>query len=227
MNSASSVTWIIEYWASISSYVPGFVAASIIAVQVAFVTILISWVFGIIGVLAKSSPFWIVRAPADFYVWSMRGTPQLIQVYIVYFGIPQLGINLPPFIAGCIALGVGSGAYVTEVFRSGLSAIPKGQWESALATGMSKILMLRRIIFPQMIRIVVPALTNEAISTLKNTSLLSTITIMELTLFTQTVIAATFRPFDFYIIAAILYLLATTVLTQFANWYERKYALYI
>lgn len=227
MSATATSHWLADYWESVFSFLPGFLGASVIAVEVALVTILISWVFGLIGVLAKSSRYWIVRAPADFYVWFMRGTPQLIQVFIIYFGMPQLGLNLPPFIAGSIALGIGSGAYVTEVFRSGLSAIPKGQRESALAIGMSGSLTMRRIIFPQMIRIIVPALTNEAISTLKNTSLLSTITIMELTLYTQTVIAATFRPFDFYIIAALLYLTATTLLTQFATWYERRYALYI
>ena len=115
-----------------------------------------------------------------------------------------------------------TGAYVAEVIRSGLLAIPKGQRESAFAVGMSHGLMMRRVVLPQVVRIITPPLTNEAINTLKNTSLLSVITVMELTLFTQIAIAATFRPFDFYIMAALIYLVMTTVLSSFANWYEKN-----
>ena len=217
----------LEYALGFSVYVPGYAAAFLIAIEVAAVTIVISWICGLVGVLAKLSRYRVLRYPAEFYIWFIRGTPQLVQVFLVYFGLPQIGLNLDPFVAGAIALGVGSGAYVAEIFRSGLLAIPKGQPESAQALGMNGALTFRRIVFPQMIRIVVPALTNEAINTLKNTSLLSTITIMELTLYTQAVIAATFRPFEFYVIVSVLYLSITTLLTQFAKWYERRYALYL
>ena len=215
------------YLLGFTAYAPGYASAFLIAVEVAAVTIAISWAYGLIAVLAKVSRHRILRFPAEFYIWFIRGTPQLVQVFIVYFGLPQAGLNLDPFVAGALALGVGSGAYVAEIFRSGLLAIPRGQPESAQALGMSNALTFRRVIFPQMIRIVVPALTNEAINTLKNTSLLSTITIMELTLYTQAVIAATFRPFEFYIIVSILYLTSTTILTQLAKWYERRHALYL
>jgi polar amino acid transport system permease protein len=132
-------------------------------------------------------------------------------------------MRLSPFVAGVIALGVNSGAYVAEIIRGGLLAIPKGQMESALATGMSHSQAMRRIILPQVVRIIVPPITNEAVTTLKNTSLLSTITVVELTLQAQIVIAATYRPFDFYIIAAVLYLLMTTLLTQLSTWVERRH----
>lgn len=112
---------------------------------------------------------------------------------------------------------------MAEVVRGGLLAIAKGQWESAEAVGMSYALTMRRIILPQMIRVIIPPLTNEAVNTLKNTSLLSAITVMELTLFTQMAIAATFRPFDFYIMAALLYLVLTTILSRFAAWWETQY----
>ncbi len=217
----------LEYLLGFAAYMPGYAKAFLIAVEVAAVTIVISWVCGLFGVLAKQSRYRALRYPAEFYIWFIRGTPQLVQVFLVYFGLPQVGLNLDPFVAGALALGVGSGAYVAEIFRSGLLAIPKGQPESAQALGMGNSLTFRRVVFPQMIRIVVPALTNEAINTLKNTSLLSTITIMELTLYTQAVIASTFRPFEFYIIVSVLYLVITTVLTQFAKWYERRYALYL
>ena len=218
---------IFEYLMTFAVYAPGYARAFMIAIEVAAVTIIFSWMCGLVGVLAKLSRYRALRYPAEFYIWFIRGTPQLVQVFIVYFGLPQVGLNLDPFVAGALALGVGSGAYVAEIFRAGLLAIPKGQPESAQALGMNSALTFRRVVFPQMIRIVVPALTNEAINTLKNTSLLSTITIMELTLYTQAVIAATFRPFEFYVIVSVLYLLITTLLTQFAKWYERRYALYL
>jgi His/Glu/Gln/Arg/opine family amino acid ABC transporter permease subunit len=184
----------------------------------------LSWICGLVAALGKTSSHRLIRWPFQFYVWFVRGTPTLIQIFIVYFGLPQLGVRMSPFVAGVVALGVSSGAYVAEIVRSGLLAIPKGQIESSLALGMSYWQLMSRIILPQVVRIILPPITNEATTTLKNTSLLSTITVVELTLHAQIVIARTFRPFDFYIIAAILYLIMTTLLMQLAAWLERYYA---
>jgi polar amino acid transport system permease protein len=148
-----------------------------------------------------------------------------VQIFIVYFGLPPTGVRLSPFVAGVAALGLNSGAYVAEIIRGGMLAIPKGQMESALAMGMSPAQAMLRIILPQVIRIIIPPLTNEAASALKNTSLLSAITLVELTLYAQMIIAATYRPFDFYIIAALFYLVLTSVLTQLSAWFERRYRL--
>jgi len=208
---------------SATDYLPGMLRAGALAFQITLFAILLSWVLGLATALMKTSGNALMSVPAEFYVWFIRGTPSLIQIFIIYFGLPQIGIRMSPFVAGVVALGLCSGAYVAEVVRAGLMAIPKGQWESARAIGMAPALMMRRIILPQVIRIIVPPLTNEAINTLKNTSLLSAITVMELTLFTQMAIAATFRPFDFYIMAALLYLVMTTLLSRFAGWYERRF----
>ena len=204
-------------------YLPGFIKASWLALQIALVTILVSWLCGLIAALAKRSSLRPIRWMAEFYIWFVRGTPTLIQVFIVYFGLPQLGVSFSPFLAGVIALGVSSGAYVAEVIRTGLNAIPKGQFDAATALGLDRTDAMRYVVLPQVIRIIVPALTNEAINTLKNTSLLSAITVVELTLHAQTMIAATFRPFEFYILAAVLYLLMTSLLSSFASWYEKRH----
>jgi polar amino acid transport system permease protein len=211
------------YWDSIAGYIPSFLEASWLVMEITVLVILLSWVCGLIAALGKTSRNRALRGAASFYVWFIRGTPTLIQIFIVYFGLPQVGVRLSPFVAGVIALGVNSGAYVAEIIRGGLLAIPKGQMESGLATGMSYTQVMRRIILPRVVRIIIPPITNEAVTTLKNTSLLSTITVVELTLQAQIVIAATYRPFDFYIIAAVLYLLMTTVLTQLSTWVERRY----
>lgn len=205
-------------------YGPGFLEAAWTVFALTILTIIVSWICGLVAALGQRSKWKSARMAAAFYIWFIRGTPTLIQVFIIYFGLPQIGIRLSPFTAGVIALGVNSGAYVAEIVRGGLSAIPHGQTESALALGFSPGETMRTIILPQVFRIILPSVTNEAISTLKNTSLLSTITVVELTLYAQTLIAATFRPFEFYIAVAIIYLVLTTVLTLLASWLERRYA---
>lgn len=215
---------IISTLESIAGDLPGFLSASWIVLELTAYIILLSWACGLAAALGKTSRYRILRWPCQFYVWFIRGTPTIIQIFIVYFGLPQFGMKLSPFIAGVIALGVNSGAYVAEIVRAGLMAVPKGQYESSVAIGMTGLQSMRRIILPQVVRIILPPVTNEAITTLKNTSLLSVITVVELTLYTQMVISRTFRPFEFYIVAAIIYLLMTTLLSQFATWLERYYA---
>lgn len=218
------ISGIIDYGASMTGYLPGFISAALLALELTVYVIVLSWICGLVAALGKTSNLWIFRAPCQLYVWFIRGTPTIIQIFIVYFGFPQLGMKLSPFIAGVLALGVNSGAYVAEIVRAGLIAIPKGQTESSTALGMSYFQTMRRIILPQVARIVLPPITNEAITTLKNTSLLSVITVVELTLHAQIVIARTFRPFEFYILAALLYLVMTTLLSQLSSWLERYYA---
>jgi His/Glu/Gln/Arg/opine family amino acid ABC transporter permease subunit len=185
----------------------------------------VSWIFGLGAALAQESRWRALVAIAGFYVWFVRGTPTLIQIFLVYFGLPQFGIRMSPYVAGVLALGVNSGAFVAEIIRSGLVAIPKGQRECAKALGMGWWLSMRLVILPQVLRIVVPPVTNEAITLVKNTSLLSTITVLELTLFSQMAIARTFRPFEFYIAAALIYLALTSLLSNASARLERRFAL--
>lgn len=211
-----------QLYSDIVLYGPGFMEAAWLVLLITASTIVLSWVFGLLAVLGKRSDFVILRGIASFYVWFIRGTPALIQVFIIYFGLPQLGVNPSPFVAGVIALGLNSGAYVAEIIRSGLLAIPKGQFESSQALGMSHPETMGRIVLPQVFRIILPPLTNEAIAALKNTSLLSTITVVDLTLYAQTIISMTFRPFQFFIATAVIYLVLTTMLTQLSSWMERR-----
>ena len=216
---------IVEYWDSIADYLPALLEASWVVMELTVLCILVSWICGLLAALGKTSPHAIFRRPAEFYVWFIRGTPTLVQIFIVYFGIPQFGLNFSPFTAGVVALGVNSGAYVAEIIRGGLLSIPRGQTESAAALGMSYFQTMRHVVLPQVARVVLPPITNEATTTLKNTSLLSTITVMELMMRAQIIIATTFRPFDFYIIAAVLYLIMTTLMTYLSTWLERRQTL--
>lgn len=217
---------IAAWWEGFAPYVPGFLSASWLVFVISVLAIVVSWICGLVAALAKSSRFAAFRQASAFYIWFIRGTPTLIQIFIVYFGLPQLGLRMSPFVAGVLALGFNGGAYIAEIVRAGLSAIPKGQMESSAALGMSRFHIMSRIILPQVFRIILPPVTNEAITMLKNTSLLSTITVVELTLYSQTIIATTFRPFEFYIATAVIYLVMTTVLSQFAMRLERHYGRY-
>ena len=170
---------------------------------------------------------------ADFLPQFLTGMTVNFEIAAVALALGlALGLMLAWARVGGGAAGVGA-ASIIGLMRAAptfvvmfflLNAIPRGQNESALALGFSPSETMRTIILPQVFRIVLPAVTNEAISTLKNTSLLSTITVVELTLYAQTLIAATFRPFEFYIAVAIIYLVLTTILTFVASWLERRYA---
>ena len=213
------------WWSLMSVYFPLFLPAIWIVIKVTVLSILLSWVCGLLCALAKTSGIRLLQYPAEFYLWFIRGTPLLTQIFLIYFGLPQVGIRLDPFTAGVIALGVNGGAYVAEIIRGGLLSIPKGQRESAVALGMSYGQTMRRIILPQVVRVIIPPITNDAATTLKNTSLLSTITIMELMLQTQIIVSSTFRPFEFYILVSLIYLVMTSVLMLFMRWQERRYAI--
>ncbi|MCP4630308.1 MAG: amino acid ABC transporter permease [bacterium] len=217
--------FLLEYYNSIAGYLPGFLTAAVIVVQLTVAIIAASLVIGFIAAWGKSSKHKIIRLPFVFYIWFIRGTPALTQILLVYYGLPQLNINFSPFLAGVLALSVNSGAYIAEIVRAGFLGIPKGQTESAIALGMSRFLAFRRILFPQLLKIILPPITNMTTSILKNTSLLSTITIVELTFHAKVVVASTFRPFDFYIIAAFIYLFMTSFLTRLSKLLEQKLAI--
>jgi polar amino acid transport system permease protein len=214
-----------NWWAVVSPYLPLLLDAALLVLQVTVCVVLLSWLVGLILALCRTSGTPILMLPAKFYIWFIRGTPALVQIFIVYFGLPQFGIRMSPFVAGTIALGLNSGSYVAEIIRGGLLSIPPGQRESALALGMSRWSALRRIILPQVVRVIIPPISNEVASSLKNTSLLSTITLMELTLQSEVIIASTFRPFEFYILAAGIYLIMTTTCLYGLQRMERRFAL--
>lgn len=213
------------WWNSIEAYLPLFAPAAWMVVQVSILSILLSWAVGLACALAKTSGFRLFQWPAEFYLWFVRGTPLLTQIFLIYFGLPQLGIRFDAFTAGVLALGLNGGAYVAEIIRGGLLSIPKGQRESAMALGMTYPQTMGRIILPQVVRVIIPPITNDAATTIKNTSLLSTITIMELMLQTQVIVSSTFRPFEFYILVSLIYLAMTTVLMVAMRWAERRHAI--
>jgi polar amino acid transport system permease protein len=201
-----------------------------ITLKLTLISGLAGLVIGVLAGMARLSSRALVRLPATFYIWVTRGTPLLVQILFAYNALPFLlqplwpGAQqaLTPYWAAFIALSFNVGAYNAEVVRAGIQAIPKGQWEAAWSLGLSPADVMRFIILPQALRIVVPPLVNNVVALLKDSSLASVITLTELALSGQRIISATFRPVEVYLAVAAIYLLLTTVLTQFTNRLEEK-----
>jgi L-cystine transport system permease protein len=155
--------------------------------------------------LLRMSPRPYLRLPASLYVSAIRGTPLLVQIFVIYYGLPSIGIEFTPVTAGVLALSLNAGAYLSESLRGAIASISLGQWRASLSLGLSHWQTLGHIILPQALRVAVPSMSNTLISLIKDTSLVSVITMTELMLTTREVIATTFRPLPLYLAAAVLY----------------------
>ena len=157
---------------------------------------------------------------ARFYIWIFRGTPLLVQLFIIFFGLPSIGIILDAFPSAVIAFALNLGAYNAEIFRSAILAVPEGQTEAAYMVGLNYPQTMIRVVMPQAFRIAFPPLFNSLIGLTKDTSLASNITVIELFTTAQQIAARTYEPFALYCEAAVIYLLICTVLTAVQNWAE-------
>ena len=161
---------------------------------------------GLVTAVARLFGPWPVSAIARFYVWIIRGTPLLVQLFVIFYGLPSVGILLDAFTAALIGFTLNVGAYTSEIIRAAISSVPKGQWEAAYSTGMNWRQAMRRTILPQASRVSVPPLSNTFISLVKDTSLAAAITVPELFQSAQRIVATTYAPLLLYIEAAIIYL---------------------
>jgi cystine transport system permease protein len=150
-------------------------------------------------------PYRVLAWPANIYVSLMRGTPLLVQMFVIYYGLPSVGIEFSPVTAGILALSLNSGAFLSESLRGAIASISKGQWDASFSLGLGYWRTLYHIVLPQALRVAVPAMSNTLISLIKDTSLVSVITLTELMLSTKEVIATTFQPLPLYLAAAAIY----------------------
>jgi cystine transport system permease protein len=178
-------------------------------------------VLAVMGISHNRVLNWIARV----YVSLMRGTPLLVQIFVIYYGLPSLGISLDPTPAGVIALSANVAAYLSESMRGAILGIPSGQWLAAYSLGLSRRQTLRYVIAPQALRIAVPSLSNSLISLIKDTSLVSVITVTELLRSAQEVIASTYQPLPLYLAAAAIYWVLCQALEWVQRWYEQRLAL--
>jgi polar amino acid transport system permease protein len=166
-----------------------------------------------------------LRPLLAFYVDLFRGTPLLIQLFFIYYGLPSLGVDLPRYAAALLGLGLNGGAYVAEIVRGALLSVPPGQEEAARVLGLSRIQTLRRVILPQATRVALPPLMNAFSSTLKDSSLLSVLAITEITRMGQLIYTRTFRAFEVYLAVGLVYYALTRIASTLSKRLERRMAL--
>lgn len=193
-----------------------------ITVTVTVISMALGLVLGMIAALAKLSKLKIVSWLANQYIDIVRGTPLLVQLFLIYYGLPQIGITIDPFPSAVLGLGINTGAYVAEVIRSGIQAVDKGQREAAFALGLTPVQTMRLIILPQAFKIIIPPLGNQFILLIKDSSLVSTITLVELTRTAQRIISTTYKPIELYLLAALMYYIISLLATKLLNKLEKK-----
>ncbi|MCR5833044.1 MAG: amino acid ABC transporter permease [Selenomonadaceae bacterium] len=196
-----------------------------ITLEIFFVTLILSLPIGALAALGRISSFKPIRYLMEFYVWIMRGTPLMLQLLFVYFALPMVGIMLPDIAAALLAFTLNYAAYFAEIFRAGIQAIPKGQYEAAKALGLGHWQMMRFVIFPQVLRVVLPPISNETINLVKDTSLIYILAMNDLLRVARTIVQ---REFDMtpFVIAGAFYLIMTAVLTWVFKKLEQRYGSY-
>ena len=157
-----------------------------------------------------------------FYIWVIRGTPLLVQLFVVFYGLPKLNIFIDAFPAAVLVFSINEGAYCAETMRGALESVSVGQIEAGYCVGMSYTQIMRRIVLPQALRAAFPPLSNSLISMVKDTSLAANITVMEMFMATQRIVARTYEPLALYLEVALIYLMFSTLLTWLQRWGERK-----
>lgn len=204
------------------SFWPMLKAGLAFTVPVALISFALGLIVGLITALARISKVKPLISFAKFYVWIIRGTPLLVQLFIIFYGLAKVNIILDPLVAAIIGFTINVGAYSSEVIRAAILSIPKGQWEAAASIGMTHTQTLRRVVLPQAARVSIPPLFNSFISLIKDTSLAASITLTEMFQVAQRVTATTYEPLLLYVEVAIIYLMFCTVLSAVQSRVENK-----
>ena len=205
-------------------YYTTYIDATVTTLKVSLIALLIGLVLGIVICLAKISTIKVLNVLATIYVEVIRNTPILVQIMIIYFALPEVGISFTPFMSAIIALSINSGAYVSEIFRSGILAIDKGQMEAGRSLGLSYFQTMKFIILPQALKNSLPALGNEFISLVKESSIVYFVGVADIMFAANTVKNATYETFGPYLIAAAIYFIITSVLSFLVKRLEKKLA---
>nr|WP_304216215.1 ABC transporter permease subunit [Fredinandcohnia onubensis] len=218
-----TITANMEGWELFMNSLPSMLSG---AMQYTIPLTLISFIGGLILALLTAimrlSKSRLIQIPAIIYVSAIRGTPLLVQLFIIFYGLPNIGVNIDPFPSAAIAFILNVGAYASEIIRASILSIPKGQWEAAFTIGMTRWTALRRIILPQAARVSVPPLSNSFISLVKDTSLASLVLVAELFRKAQEIAARTYDFLLLYLEAALIYWVICFILSLFQEVLERR-----
>lgn len=179
-------------------------------------------IIAVITAMVQFADIKVLKPLARFYIWVIRGTPILVQLYVIFYGLPSIGIVLPAFPSAVLVFSINEGAYGAETMRAALESVPRGQIEAGYCVGMSWWQIMERIVLPQTFRTAFPPLSNSLIGLMKETSLASNITVMEMLMSTQKIIARTYEPLALYIEVGVIYLMFSTILTKLQSIGEKK-----
>ena len=204
---------------------PFFVEAALVTIEITMLALILGLVVAALAAAAKMSKSAILQAIGTLYVSLFRGTPCLIQLFVLYFGGPQVGINLDPFAAGVIGLGLNIGAYMAESIRGALIAVDRGQTEAARTIGFSRFQTLRKVVMPQAARLMIRPLGVNTVALLKGSALVSTISVVELTYTAQRFIGSTYKPFEIFGVAALLYMIIVYAIASAVDFLDKRFAI--
>nr|DAK65244.1 MAG TPA: ABC-type amino acid transport system, permease component [Caudoviricetes sp.]DAK65245.1 MAG TPA: ABC-type amino acid transport system, permease component [Caudoviricetes sp.]DAQ80384.1 MAG TPA: ABC-type amino acid transport system, permease component [Herelleviridae sp.] len=211
-------------WSLIWDNIAILLQGAVITIQITVMAVGCGFFIGMIAALANLSRFKIVRLLVKCYVELFRGTPLLVQIFMIYFALPMvIGQSINPYVAAVTACSINSGAYVSEIFRAGIQSIDKGQMEAGRSLGLTWAQTMRYIVMPQAFKAIIPPLGNEFIAMMKDTSLVSVIGFEELTRRGQLIIARTYGSFEIWTAVAIIYLIMTLSISQLVAFLERRY----
>uniref|UniRef100_A0A7C3RJR5 Putative glutamine transport system permease protein GlnP n=1 Tax=Dictyoglomus thermophilum TaxID=14 RepID=A0A7C3RJR5_DICTH len=202
--------------------IPYLLRGALVTLRLSIISVGIGVVLGLFIGLARISKKYIFRIPATLYVEVIRGTPLLMQLLIIYYALPSFGINLGAITAAIVGLSINSAAYTGEIFRGGIQSIEKGQMEAARSLGMSYFQAMRYVILPQAFKRILPPLTNEFVSMLKESSLASTLAVTELLRAGREIVAWKANVFSPFLGVTLIYLLMTLPLTRLSMWMEKR-----
>ncbi len=197
-----------------------------ISIPLAAISFILALLISIVTALIQFANIKGLKQLARFYIWVFRGTPLLVQLYVVFYGLPNVGILIDPFPAAVLVFALNEGAYSAETMRAALESVSSGQLEAGYCVGMSYMQIMRRIILPQAMRTAFPPLSNSLIGMVKNTSLAANITVVEMFMVTQRIVARTYEALALYIEVALIYLAFSTILTLLQRLGEKKLASY-
>jgi glutamine transport system permease protein len=213
-------------WSVLFPYAGYYVSGLGVTLMLAIVSLVLALVAGLLLALMATSKFAPLAAFSAGYVWLFRAVPIYVFLLWVYYGLPLLfSVNLDPITAGLICIGSQYAAFQSEVFRAGLQAISKGQMEAAYSVGLTRLQGFRTVVFPQMLRLVLPPSGNNLVNIVKDTSLLAVIGVFEITRYTQLAISYNFRAFEFYTALAVIYAVVVLVLGYGVTVLERRFAI--
>lgn len=193
-----------------------------VTLPLTIISFVLALVIALITALVQTAKIPVLQQLARFYVWVIRGTPVLVQLFVVFYGLPSLGVLIDPFPAAVACFAINEGAYCAETIRAALESVPAGQMEAGYCVGMTYLQTMRRIVLPQALRTAFPPLFNSLISLLKDTSLAANITVTEMFMATQRIVARTYESLPLYLEVAFIYLMFSTILTQVQRWGEKK-----